>query len=109
MYTDINEILLVYGGLKSMRMNKVELEWSQQLTHLQSIRRALPFLPMVEMNWSMIPHGMLAKSCSAFWHTKAFSFRLGKKMTKLKNPNNNTKLLSQMHCREVREELIYTR
>lgn len=43
--------------------------------YLQSISRAWPFLPINEMNWSMIPHGILAKSCSAFWQAKAFLVR----------------------------------
>ena len=47
-------------------------------TNLQSMSRALSFWPMVDINWSIIPHGMPGNSCSAFWHCSAFSLRLGK-------------------------------
>ena len=30
----------------------------------------------MEVNWSMIPHGTPAKSCSACWHSNAFSDRV---------------------------------
>ena len=44
--------------------------------YLQSIMTAAPASPMTEMNWSMMPHGILAKSCSAFWQASAFSFEV---------------------------------
>jgi hypothetical protein len=43
---------------------------------LQSIKRADFSWAMQEMNWSIIPHGMFAKVCSAFWQSRAFSIRL---------------------------------
>lgn len=40
---------------------------------LQSISSAWPSLPITDMNWSMIPQGMLANVCSAFWHSSALA------------------------------------
>ena len=36
------------------------------------MRRRFPALPMAEMYWSMIPQGVPANVCSAFWHRRAF-------------------------------------
>ena len=47
------------------------MNYHQCLTDLQSRSNACPFLPMTEMNWSIIPQGMLANVCSAFWQVKA--------------------------------------
>jgi len=44
--------------------------------HLQSISNAVPACPITEMNWSMMPQGILANSCSAFWQRRALSFFL---------------------------------
>ena len=38
------------------------------------MRRAWPSFPMTEMNWSMIPQGIPANWCSAFWQANALSF-----------------------------------
>ena len=43
---------------------------------LQSIMTAAPDSPMTEMNWSMMPQGIPANSCSAFWQASAFSFEV---------------------------------
>ena len=43
--------------------------------YLQSSSKALPLLPITEINWSIIPHGMLAKLCSAFWQARALTFK----------------------------------
>ena len=43
------------------------------LVYLQSMSKAFPLVAMVEMNWSIMPHGTEAKLCSAFWHKVAFS------------------------------------
>lgn len=40
---------------------------------LQSMSSAWPSLPITDMNWSMIPQGMLANVCSAFWHSSALA------------------------------------
>ena len=39
----------------------------------QSMRMSRLGLPKAEANWSMMPQGTSAKSCSAFWHSSAFS------------------------------------
>lgn len=46
------------------------------VAYLQSIRSACPSSAINAINWSMIPHGIPANSCSAFWQTKAFCFKL---------------------------------
>lgn len=40
---------------------------------LQSMSSAWPSLPITEMNWSMIPQGIPANVCSAFWHASALA------------------------------------
>jgi hypothetical protein len=46
---------------------------SSVLRERQSSKADDPSRPMTEMNWSMMPHGTPANSCSAFWHRSAFS------------------------------------
>lgn len=40
---------------------------------LQSMSSAWPSLPITDMNWSMIPQGIPANVCSAFWHASALA------------------------------------
>ena len=46
---------------------------SSPLFARQSISSRLPFTAHDEMNWSMMPHGMRGKVCSADWHSSARS------------------------------------
>lgn len=45
-------------------------------TYWQSIRSACFSCAITETNWSIIPHGIPANWCSAFWHINAFSVNL---------------------------------
>lgn len=51
-------------------------EWVEADTYWQSISNAWSRLPITEINWSIMPQGMPANSCSALWHTSAFSLSL---------------------------------
>lgn len=45
-------------------------------TYWQSIRSACFCFPITEINWSIMPQGIPANSCSAFWHISALSVNL---------------------------------
>ena len=56
------------------RLSTRQIQSSPTRPYLQSMSKALFFRPIVDMNWSMMPQGTLAKSCSAFWQARAFAF-----------------------------------
>lgn len=56
-----------------------------QYTYWQSISSACLRWPITDINWSMMPQGMPANSCSARWHTRALSFNLKMSTKKMEN------------------------
>ena len=49
---------------------------SYRMTNRQSMSSACPALPIVAINWSMMPQGMLAYTCSARWQQRALVISL---------------------------------
>lgn len=73
--------------------------------YLQSIRRQLSFLPITDMNWSIMPQGMPAKSCSAFWQARALS--VGLKIYIIGNCQDFHKLIATFYPNRQEEEFSH--
>lgn len=54
-------------------LNAFVKDGNNKKTYWQSMSSAWLRWPITEISWSIMPHGIPANSCSAFWHSNACS------------------------------------